>query len=122
MKYFKQEPTTIKDISNQSLSLNKHITIDNKIIYWEKWEKAGIHRIGDIVNSNNVHLTHNKIVNICNLKTTFLDSLQLPKSIPSNWLITIKNTNKVSNLNYENEITINSTKKKIPKTSCKDFY
>ncbi len=33
MKYFKQEPTTIKDISNQILWLNKYITIDNKIIY-----------------------------------------------------------------------------------------
>ncbi len=82
MKYFKQEPTTIKDISNQSLWLNKYITIDNKIIHWIKWEKASIHRIGDIVNCNNVPLTHNEIVNKYNLKTTFLDSLQLLKSIP----------------------------------------
>ncbi len=104
--------TTIKDISNESLWLNKHITIDNKIIYWKKWEKAGIHRIGDIVNSNNVPLTHNEIVNKYNLKITFVDLLQLQNSIPTNWFITIKNTHKVSNLN---EITINSTIKKIQK-------
>ncbi len=77
MKYLKQESTTIKDISNQRLWLNKLITIDNKIIYWKKWENAGIHRIGEIVNSNN-----NEIVNKYNLKTSFLDSLQLLKSIP----------------------------------------
>ncbi len=33
MKYFKQEPRTIKDISNQSLWLNKYITNNNKLIY-----------------------------------------------------------------------------------------
>ncbi len=49
MKYFKQEPTIIKGISNQSIWLNKYITIDNEIIYWKKWDKAGIDRIGDII-------------------------------------------------------------------------
>ncbi len=122
MKYSKQEPTTIKDISHKNLWLNKYITIDNKIIYWTKWEKTGIHRIKDIVNINNIPLTYNAIVNKYNLKTTFLDSLQLQKTIPPNWFIAIKNTNKVSNLNNENEITINGTIKKISKTFCKYFY
>ncbi len=40
--------------------------------------------MGDIVNSNNVPLTHNERVNKYNLKTTFLDSLQLPKAISPN--------------------------------------
>ncbi len=83
MKYFKQDLTTINNIPKQSLWLNNYITIDNEIIYWTKWGKVGIHSIGDIVNTNNVPLTHNEIVNKYNLKTTFPDSLQLQKAIPS---------------------------------------
>ncbi len=75
-----------------------------------------------MVNSNNVPLTHNEIVNKYNLKTTFQNSLELQKDIPPNWFIAIKNTSKVSNLNNENEITINGIIKKLSKTSCKDFY
>ncbi len=57
MKYFKQEPGTIKDISNQSIWLNKYITINNYPIYWKQWQIAGIHKLRDIVNDNNTPLT-----------------------------------------------------------------
>ncbi len=57
-----------------------------------------------------------------NLKNTFVETLQLQYSIPKSWFNTIKNTQKVSNTEDENTITVNSTLKKISKTACKDFY
>ncbi len=120
MKYFKQDPRTIKDISNQSLWLNKYITINNKPIFSELWEIVHIHKLRDIVNDSNTPLIHNQIVSKYNLKTTFLETLQ--SSIPKNGFDTIKNTQNVSNTEDENTITVNSTVKKISKTSCKDFY
>ncbi len=91
MKYFKQEPRTIKDISNESLHLNKYITINNILIYLTKWEIAGIHTIRDIIiNDSNTSLTHSQIVSIYNLKTFFMETLQLQKYLPKSWFDTIK--------------------------------
>ncbi len=111
MKYFKQEPRTIKGISYQSLWLNKYITINNKQIYWKKWEIAGIHKLRNIVNDNNTPLTLNQIVSKYNLKTDVLETLQLQNYIPKSRFDTIKNAKNVSNSEDENTITVNRNSK-----------
>ncbi len=42
MKHFKQTPNNISDILDQSLWPNKHITIQNKPVYWKHWQNKGI--------------------------------------------------------------------------------
>ncbi len=45
-----------------------------------------------MVNDNNTPLTYNQIESKYNLKTTFVETLQLQKSIPKSWFDTIENT------------------------------
>ncbi len=46
----KKEPRTVEDILEQSIWINKDITINNKCISWKSWKKAGILYINDIKN------------------------------------------------------------------------
>ncbi len=62
MGNFKKEPRTAKDILEQSIWINKDITINNKCIYRKSWKNAGILCINDIINKTNGHfLTHKEL-------------------------------------------------------------
>ncbi len=62
MRHFKKDTNTSQDILEQSLWLKNNITINNKIIYWKSWSKAGIMYINDIIKQHNgIVLTHEEL-------------------------------------------------------------
>lgn len=66
---------------------NKHITIDvGKSIYWKGWHGAGILRIKDLLDENNItFLTLNKFVWRSGLKVPFSKLYGLISAIPHKW-------------------------------------
>ena len=124
MKNFKLTPTNITQIQDQSLWLNKHITINNKIILWNQWQKKGISTINNLLNKDNKFLTYTEINNKFKVNCTHLDIRQIISSIPKIWKEKIKINTPHSNNNNEPtlKIEINNTYKNIQHTTCKDFY
>ncbi len=56
MQHFKNKPENIIEILLQSLWLNKHICINNDLIYYKKYEKKGIIYLKDLLNNNCITL------------------------------------------------------------------
>ncbi len=50
----------------------KHVTTDNEILYLKSWEDLDITKVKQILNDQNLYLTHE--VNKYNIQTTFLDT------------------------------------------------
>ena len=123
MKYFKKEPENINEILNQSLWYNENIKINKQYIFLNEWDKAGIKTIRDLFSNFGILLSVQEIKNKYNLKTNFLQLMQIHQSIPQKWL----QQTKVSNLPLPNSQTdlllqINDIYKPIQLISCKDFY
>ncbi len=76
MKYFKLPPTNIIEVYEQSLWLNKHITINNKLIFWKQWQKHGINTINNLLDNKNKFLAHTEINHKFGIKCTYLDIAQ----------------------------------------------
>ncbi len=81
MKYFKLEPVNLMDILTQSLWLNNNVTTNKELLYWKTLEDQGIAQLKDILNNNNLYLTHEELKNKYNIRTTFLDTLNIQSSI-----------------------------------------
>jgi len=77
MKHFKQTPNNITDILDQSLWLNKHITIQNKPIYWKHWQNKGIMTVSNILDHENKFLPYTELNRIYKLKSTYLQIEQI---------------------------------------------
>ncbi len=76
MKYFKQQPETIKEITDQSLWLNEYIKINKKYVYFKNWEIKEI-QISDIIDNSGKLLTHEELKTKYNIKTNFLQTIQI---------------------------------------------
>ena len=50
MNHFKKEPDNILQILNQSLWLNKYITVNKKFVHIKSWENKGINQVKDMLN------------------------------------------------------------------------
>ncbi len=74
------------DILNQSVWLNNNVTTNKEFLYWKSWEDQGIAHVKDILNDHNLYLTHEELKNKYNIKTTFLDTLNIQNSIPTDWI------------------------------------
>ncbi len=121
--YFKLPPTNIIKVHDQSLWLNKHITINNKLIFWKQLQKHGINTINNLLDNENKFLAHAEISLKFGIKCTYLDIAQIQSCIPKTWKIIIKN--RLTNSTLDNIVTlkicINNQYKDIQKTKCKDF-
>ncbi len=124
MSHLKKEPNTSQDILEQSLWLNNNNTIHNKIIYWKSWTNSGIMYINEIIKQHNgICLTHEELQFKFNIKTNYMETLQIQSTIPKEWTNTIKKNNYSSqSLEIKNKIYINKSKLEIEKVKCKDFY
>ncbi len=124
MKYFKLPPINIIEVHDQSLWLNKHITINNKLIFWKQWQKHGINTINNLLDNENIFLAHTEINHKFGIKCTYLDITQIQSSIPKTWkqIIKIRHTNSSTENTVTLKICINNQYKDIQKTKCKDFY
>ncbi len=105
MKYIKLPPTNIIVVHDQSLWLNKHITINNnKLIFWKQWQKHGINTINNLLDIENKVLAHTEIKHKFGIKCTYLDIAQIQSCIPKTWKQIIKNRH--TNSTIENTVTL----------------
>ncbi len=93
MKYFKQKPETIKEITDQSLWLNEYIKINKMYVYFKNLEIKGIHKIIDIIDNSAEVLSYEELKTKYNIETNFLQTIHIHKSIPQPRLEKIKNSN-----------------------------
>ena len=123
MKYFKKEPTTLTEILEESLWLNERIKARKNYIYFKSWEKRGILTIRNLFNEYGILLKHNELKEKYDIPTTFLQTIQIHKSIPSKW---IEKINSINNAlppgNTTIKIKINNNQKYLNMISSKEFY
>ncbi len=85
MKYFKQKPETIKEITDQSLWLKEYIKINKNYVYLKNWEIKGIHKISDIIDTSGKLLSYEELKTKYNIETNLLQTIQIHKSVPQPW-------------------------------------
>ena len=107
------------DITNNSLWLNKEITVDGKEIFWVNWYKKGIQFIKDILNENGNFLDAEQLNAKYGVNTNFLSVLQIRQSLPYRWRQQIMNLNIIRPTIPE--LSLKFTMKNIPFTKLKTF-
>jgi exonuclease III len=123
MKYFKLEPINFTEILNESLWLNQRIKTTQGHIYIKSWESNNILTVRNLFNEFGILLSHNELTSKYNIHTTFLQTLQVQKSIPSNWIKKINtHSNTLPPINTELCIRVNNILKPLTLATCKDFY
>jgi hypothetical protein len=123
MKYFKQKPTNIKEILDQSLWLNENIKIGNKYIYFKEWEKKGINKISDLFNKFGILYSHNQLSLKYNINSNFLQTAQIQTAIPPSWKKVINEyITPIIKENVDIRINLNETYRPLHSIKCKDFY
>ncbi len=78
----KTTTTKAKEILEESLWLNKNMSIAKKTIHWKTWEDKGITKIGNIINKQGNFSNHIEISNKFNPTCIFIQILQIRQSIP----------------------------------------
>ncbi len=121
MKYFKTYPSSISDILEESLWLNKNITFKHKPFKWENWIKKGITKIGHLLDPKNQFLDHSALSAKYDMNCTFLDILSLRQCIPNAWKQVISQ-NSLNVMSDSLMVSIENRKKPIEKIKCSHFY
>ena len=70
-------------VLEQSLWLNKHITIQQKPICWKNWENNRIRTISNILDEENNVLSYKRLNRTYKLTSTYLELEQIKSSIPN---------------------------------------
>ena len=70
---------------DQSIWLNKNITIWNETIFWNEWYEKGITLVRDIIDESGTFYDVNSLSDLYSIKTIFLSVLQLRQAIPIHW-------------------------------------
>ena len=83
-------PKDCSDILNQNIWFNSHITINNQLLFYINWFRAGIQQVSDLFNSDGEFLSLNIIGEKYKIKVDFLNWHAIKKAIPENWVSTIK--------------------------------
>ena len=104
-------------ILSQSIWFNSNLKIDNKVVFYEKWCDAGIFFINDLMNENNVFMTHQELCLKYNLNINFLQYYSIMHMIPKAWKDKIQNRDKLRVVTSENFEYVKNHKK-----SCQYFY
>ena len=71
----------VQEIYNQTLWFNKNITINGQSFLWQNWYDKGILFIKDIITENGDFLSEDQIKDKYDVKTNFLQVLQIRQSI-----------------------------------------
>jgi hypothetical protein len=108
-------------IKNQTIWLNRYITVNKKPIKWENWIHHGILKINDILNINGHFLDHEEIASKYNIKCNFLNILQIRQSLPLEWRSVLQNSTTCT-IYDECFLNINNTIVPISKWSTKMIY
>ncbi len=118
-------PECISDILNESLWLNDNIMVNKNYLYLKSWENNGISQVRDILNENGEFLTHEELKPNYNITTTFLQTIQVQKSIPTPWIQNTKHCKITKNIHIITDgiyIKINNSLLPVSKTTCKSYY
>ena len=79
--------------ANQSLWLNKNVTVEGESIFWKEWHEKGITFIRDIIDEHDMFYDEILLTQKYSLNTNFLRNLQLRQSIPIHWRMKLNNAN-----------------------------
>ncbi len=109
------------DILTQSYWLNHNVTTNKAFLYWKSWQDLGITEIKDILNEQNLYLTHEELTNKYNIKTTFLVTVNIQKRISTDYIKTFKNTSIKDTIEHNYLIFINNKLDNL-KRKCNVFY
>ena len=114
------QPTTGDMVINEVIWNNRYITISNKPYCIDKWQKAGISTISDILDGECNFLSHTELCNKYNISCNFLEILQIRQSIPIHW------RNMLSNVDLKKTtkkaVQINDKLVPVDRLSCKFYY
>ncbi len=123
MKSFKQTPSNLIQIPNQTLWLNENLKINNKCMYNKQFINKGILYIKDILGDKGDFLTHKERISKYKQATTFIECLQLKSCIPTEWKEQISKVKILAiKIPDGNCIVINKKYTNIENAQCKDFY
>ena len=116
-------PKNAEMIKQEIIWNNRYITINNSVVLYKKWLRGGIIRIKDILDEDNLFISHTEIERKYGIKCNFLDVLQLRQSIPIEWRILLFNTvnsskNKLTNFHVQ----IVDVMQDLNKLTCKHMY
>ena len=113
-----------REILSEFLWCNKWITIEGKPFLWKAWYKSGIKFVCDIVNEGGDFLDANEINEKYGMKVSFLEILQLRKSLPFIWRTKLRNIN--SDIVHSPEIHVfmksTATYKNLKSITTKELY
>ena len=79
-------------VRNQIIWANRYITIQNVPYIWQRWIDAGVTRINSILDNQGNFLTQEDIFDKYNLRTNFMELLQIRQSMPFAWRNLIRNS------------------------------
>lgn len=122
---FKKYPTNYKEVLEESLWLNRYITSNNKTLFWKTWIDNGILKIGQLLDSNGIFLSHSDISKKYDVPCNFLHILQIRQSLPLEWRQLLNNDSNMRAPNLTNKhliVKVNKTYIPIQKVSCKQIY
>ncbi len=124
MKFFKNGPECISDILNESLWLNDNIMVNKDYLQLKSWVNNAISQIRNILNEYGEFLKHEELKQKYNITTTFLQTIQVQKNIPTQWIKTkhCRITKNIHNITDEIYIKINNSLLLVSKTTCKSYY
>jgi hypothetical protein len=72
-------------VLNETLWFNKHVTVEQKPIFWKKWSLQGIKFIGDLLDSRGDFLSLQDLNNKYMVNCTFMDHMRIRQAIPGAW-------------------------------------
>ncbi len=99
--------------------------------YWQKplnhgeWNRNGIVYVKVLLTKTGTFYSHSKIGELLNVKCSFLDSLQVRHSLPSNWILLLRD-NEFKDNTYTNKhicnLHVGNMTKNVDKITFVDFY
>ncbi len=123
MKYFKQEPTNLLDILNQSLWYNNYTKSGGNYLINNRPEYKGISKLKDIQEEKYDFIDQSKINLKYKVIISFLELLNITSCISKSWKKILNNCQHLlQNIPIENCIQVQNTLKSLNKTTCKDMY
>ena len=100
-----------QNVLDQSIWFNNSIKIDNKIIFFEKWCKAGLFFINDLIDDNQQFLTRERLNDTFNIRCNFLTFNSLLHAIPKQWKDLIPLTTKKDEIMSDNFLLVKRNSK-----------
>ena len=86
-----KKPEEIENITNQIIWFNSNIKIDNRTIYYQKWEEKNIIKLQDILDNEGKIMEKGEIQRELNINIDFLTYYSIKAAIPKIWLKQLQN-------------------------------